>query len=323
VIVAGPLPGARRRRVPAAADPPVRARSFDSASERAIFIGFNALGDTLCTTPVIRAFRRLHPDAHVTSIVQAVPFTRVLDDNPDIDLQLYSEFLSGYGMTRFSMDWLYSQPLDFSRPSTMYHFDINQVCTTWEAFESHIAAGFARLVQIPIDSVRPIVRIRPEERALAASLVRRPYAVLSMHSNANPRRENAEGRVKDWPFDRWQAVCREIRRQGIEDIVAVGSEFDQRQPSPMWRSLCGLPIKVVAALLESAAVVITLENGIGHLAHAVDAPMVMIYSDIVPLGWANPVEASRAHVLYSDPRKTAVDDVIAAAGDLLAGGFRT
>ena len=58
---------------------------------------------------------------------------------------------------------------------------------------------------------------------------------------------------------------------------------------------------------------ITLENGIGHLAHAVDAPMVMIYSNIVPLGWANPVEASRCEVLYDDPRQITVDEVIAAA----------
>ena len=48
--------------------------------------------------------------------------------------------------------------------------------------------------------------------------------------------------------------------------------------------------------------VITLENGLGHLSHAVDAPMVMIYSNIVPLGWANPVEARRCAVLYGDPR---------------------
>ena len=101
--------------------------------------------------------------------------------------------------------------------------------------------------------------------------------------------------------------------EGIEDIVAVGSEFDERRSNPLWRNLYGLPIKVVAALLQNAALVVTLENGIGHLAHAVDAPMVMIYSNIVPLGWANPVEATCCEVLYDDPRKITVDAVWAAA----------
>jgi len=293
-----------------------------SAPQRAIFIGFNALGDTLCTTPTIRAYRKLHPDAHIVYIVQSAAMTRVLDGNPDIDLVLYSEFLSFNGMSRFSLEWLYQQPIDFDEPATMYYFDINQVCTTKEAFEEHIARGFSKLLKIPIESVRPVVCVSAAERALAATMVRRPYAVLSMHSNANPRRENDAGRVKDWPLDRLEAVCRHLHRRGVQDIIAVGSEFDPRHPSPLWRNLYGLPIKVVAAMLQDAALALTLENGIGHLAHGVDAPLVMIYSDIVPLGWANPVEATRCEVLYNDPRKTTVDQVIAAAETVMRGRLR-
>ena len=48
--------------------------------------------------------------------------------------------------------------------------------------------------------------------------------------------------------------------------------------------------------------------------------MVMIYSNIVPLGWANPVEASCCEVLYDDPRRITVDAVIAAADDVLRQG---
>ena len=301
----------RRPHGPAAACPP------EPADGRAIFVGFNALGDTLCTTPAIRAYRRLHPDAHVTYIVQSASFTRVLDGNPDIDLLIYSEFLSRHGMNRFSVEWVYQQPLDFTRGATLYHFDMNQVCTTWEAFEQHIAKGLSALVRIPISSVRPVVHVTDQERAVAATVAGRPYAVLSMHSNANPCRKDGEGRAKEWPLERFEAVCRHLRQRGIEDIIAIGSEFDERHASPWWRNLYGLPIKVVAALLEGASLVVTLENGIGHLAHGVDAPMVMIYSNIVPRGWANPAEASRCEVLYDDPRRTTVDAVIAAADRVL------
>ena len=283
----------------------------------AIFVGFNALGDTLCTTPVIRAYRRRYPKARISYIVQGAPYTRVLDGNPDIDLVLYSEFLTRHGMKGFSADWIREQPIDLSRGATMFLFDMNQVCTSWDAFQEHIATGFSRLVQIPIEGVRPIVHVTPGERTAAASLVRGPYAVLSMHSNANPPRVGGEGRVKDWPLDRFAAVCAHLRTRGIVDIVAVGSEFDDKRHDPQWRSLHGLPIKVVAALLQEASVVITLENGLGHLAHAVDAPMVMIYSNIVPLGWANPVEARRCAVLYGDPREVTVADVTAASDRVL------
>jgi ADP-heptose:LPS heptosyltransferase len=280
---------------------------------RAIFVGFNALGDTLCTTPAVRAYRRLHPDAHISYIAQSAPFTRVLDANPDIDLLLYSEHLSRYGLTRFSMEWLYQQPLDFSEPATMYLFDMNQVCTTKEAFEEHIAIGLSKLVQIPIDSRRPVVHVTNDERITAGKIASGRYAVVSMHSNSNPKRTDGQGRVKDWPAERFEAVCRHLRSRGIDDIVAVGSEFDERRSSPMWRDLYGLPIKIVAALLQDASLVVTLENGLGHLAHAVDAPAVMIYSNVVPIGWAYPVEASCCEVLYDDPSRIPAAAVIAAA----------
>ena len=198
----------------------------------AIFVGFNALGDTLCTTPVIRAYRRRYPKARISYIVQGAPYTRVLDGNPDIDLVLYSEFLTRHGMKGFSADWIREQPIDLSRGATMFLFDMNQVCTSWDAFQEHIATGFSRLVQIPIDGVRPIVHVTPRERAAAASLVRAPYAVLSMHSNSNPPRVGGDGRVKDWPVDRFAAVCAHLRTRGIVDIVAVGFGVRREAPRP-------------------------------------------------------------------------------------------
>ena len=71
-----------------------------------------------------------------------------------------------------------------------------------------------------------------------------------MHSNANPPPVGDEGRVKDWPLERFAAVCAHLRSRGIVDIVAVGSEFDEKRHHPQWRCLHGLPIKVVAALLQ-------------------------------------------------------------------------
>src|SRR5689334_7794826 len=119
-----------------------RVVAAESNHRDAIFVGFNALGDTLCTTPVIRAHRRRHPTARISYIVQGAPYTRVLDGNPDIDLVLYSEFLTRHGMKGFSADWIREQPIDLSRGATMFLFDMNQVCTSWDAFEEHIATGF-------------------------------------------------------------------------------------------------------------------------------------------------------------------------------------
>ena len=82
--------------------------------------------------------------------------------------------------------------------------------------------------------------------------------------------------------------------------------------------LYGLPIKVVAALLEKAACVVTLESGIGHLAYAVDARTVVIYSDMMPREWAQPADLSRFRILYGDPFETSVDQVFEAVQSITA-----
>ena len=79
---------------------------------KAVFLGVNALGDTLCTTPVIRAFRRANPGTAIVYLTQAAPFTRILDGNPDIDLLIYSERLYFNGIPDQTNAWLSLLPLD-------------------------------------------------------------------------------------------------------------------------------------------------------------------------------------------------------------------
>ncbi len=280
--------------------------------KKAIFAGFNALGDTLCTTPVIRAFRKLHPDIFIIYIVQNAGFCRVLNGNPDIDLVLYSEklYLNGTGI--MNHEWLGSLPLDLTETANLYHFDINGVCSRPESFQEHISVGFSRLLDIPIESTRPIIHISRDEQRLAEHFTPRPYLVFSPHSVSNPARADGTGRAKDWPVERWLRLAETIHAWGDFDIIAVGSEWDQQIRSPHIRNLYGLPIKIVAALLQNSLCVITLENGIAHLGTGVHAPMVIIYSDVVPLAWACPEESDQCRVLYGDPMKLGHHEVMDA-----------
>ncbi|MEK7405351.1 MAG: glycosyltransferase family 9 protein [Acidobacteriota bacterium] len=280
--------------------------------KKAVFIGHNALGDTLCTTPVIRAFRGANPEVFIIYVVQNAGFCRVLDGNPDIDLVLYNEWMYLHGMTRFSQEWLHSLPLDLAETTLLYQFDIRQVCTTAEAFQEHISIGFSKLLGIPIESVRPVVTISPEEERLARCFTAMPYVVFSMHSIANPLLDNGQGRAKDWPPENWLCLAGQIRNWGDFDVIAVGSEKDTQTASPLIRNLYGLPIKIVAALLREAACVVTLENGIAHLCAAVDAPTVEIYSDIVPRAWANPAESTCCRVFFGNPREIGCAEIAAA-----------
>ena len=285
---------------------------------KAFFIGYNALGDTLCTTPVVRAYRRCHGDTWITYICQDVEYCRVLDANPDIDEVIYSEKLYLEGLGNGVQQWIYRLALDIAEPAPLFHFDIHRAATA-EAFHDHLARAFASMLEIPIDSVRPVIKLRDVDRRRALIHTPHSYVVFNMHSYSNiPRNPGGPG-CKQWHRPNWWALASRIRRHYGLDVIAVGSERDGQDTCPAMRNLYGLPILTVAALLENAQCVVTLENGLGHLAAAVDASTVILYSDIVPREWAYPEETKQCRVLYGDPQQfelaqvqEAVDSVLSA-----------
>ena len=282
--------------------------------KKAFLIGCNALGDTLCTTPAVRAIRKANPHIFITYIVQNAPYCRVLDDNPDIDLVIYNEHLWLHGMEGFTLEWFHSLPLDIDESGLLYRFDMNVVCSKEESFHEHIALGMAKMLGVRIHSVRPVIRVTEEERRIARSFVRKPYVVFSRHSNANPRLAHGAG-AKDWPDQNWRRLAEYLHGRGL-DVISVGAETDARFQLPHARNLYGLPIKVLAALLEAATCLVTLENGIAHLGAAVDVPMVELYSKIVPREWAYPAEMTRCQVIYEDPNRVTCERVVEAMENL-------
>ena len=285
---------------------------------RAVFLRLNALGDPLCSTPALRAFRQENPGVSITVVTQAAPFTRVLDGNPDIDLLIYSERMYLNGIPEQRNQWIATLPIALRDAATLYMMDLRAVVTNADIFQQHISKAFARIVGVETESVRPVVVLDELERRAARLLTPKPYTVLSWHSVSNPEREDGPGKKKDWPVERWRELAQRIGEEPDLDVYTIGSERDPFPTVPGVQPLHGLPIKVVAALLENAACVVTVENGIGHLSAAVDAPLVVIYSNLMPLPWANPAEATACEVIYKDPRQTTVNEVLEAMDRVLA-----
>jgi ADP-heptose:LPS heptosyltransferase len=274
---------------------------------KAYFLGANRLGDFLCTTPVIHGFRQKNPDAFITYIVQDAPFTRILDGNPDIDRVVYSKELL---VDEAIPDFLTA---GIGADAELYRFDIQEVCSARPTvFNDHIAKGFSRVLGISVGSVRPIVRLSSEELGAAAQLVQKPYIILSMHTGSTVIATDGSLVLKDWIFENWLRLAGMIPLLGDFDIIAIGSDSDPQVSSRYFRNLYGLPIRVLAALLGGAACVISVESGISHLCHAVDAPLVLLYSRFISFPWAFPREASVCRVIYKDPCFISAEEVLSS-----------
>ncbi|MEM1323742.1 MAG: glycosyltransferase family 9 protein [Bacteroidota bacterium] len=282
------------------------------AREQFFFIGHNALGDTLCTTPVVRTYRQAHPEAVFLYICQDIEYCRVLEANPDIDLVIYNQKMLLSGLADYSSAWVESLPLDYKGYPEFIHFDMKRMADLPNVFEDHISKGFARLLGVETDTVKPILEIGAREERKAAIYTSRPYVVLGMHSVTNTAYQREGVGIKEWGRYNWLKLAETLAKEWGYEVILVGAESEPQLEVDYVKCLHGLPILTVAALLKNAACVITLESGLGHLAAAVDAPMVMLYTDILHIGWANPSEASRCEVLYKDLRTLPLEEVLEA-----------
>lgn len=284
-----------------------------------VFVSANLLGDCLCTTPVVRAFRRKYPDAFITYVAQNEDHCRILEGNPDIDRVIFSDELAAHGLQIVDEVFQRSLRIDFAEPPQVYRFDVHALHRSHpDVFQDHICRGFGRMTGIEVDSVRPVVAISAAERTAARALMRGRTIVLAMHTTSPVVGRDRESAMKDWLYERWLGLARQLQALGGFDVLAVGGPKDMAIASRYFRNLYGLPIKVIAALLAEAACVITVESGLSHLCHAVDAPSVLIFSRDVPLVWSRPEEATRCRVIYDDLRLITCDRVMAAVQSVLS-----
>jgi hypothetical protein len=215
--------------------------------------------------------------------------------------------------------WLRRLPLPFDDVSRFHRFDVQAMHRADPTvFRDHISWAFARRHGVSLESVRPVLALSREEHACAAKLMPRPYIVIGMHATTPVPGADGEPTLKDWVFERWLQLAQRIHAWGEYDIIAVGSAADRQVPSRYFRNLYGLPIKIAAALLAQAACVVTVEGGLSHICHAVDAPMVLIFSKYVSYPWAYPREATRIRAIYDDPRAISCEDVLAEIESIIA-----
>lgn len=158
-----------------------------------------------------------------------------------------------------------------------------------------------------------------------------PYAVLAPGA--------AYGPAKRWPLPRWIALARELAARGIEPLACGGAgEADACSAlvaAAGGRSLAGrTSLTQQAALCAGAAVVVSNDSGMAHLAGAVGAATVVIFGS-TSSAWTAPL-GPRVHVVqratvcspcfrrtcaigYVCLENVRVEDVRAAVQDALEG----
>ncbi len=259
---------------------------------RRILVAHNLLlGDTLMLTPLLAKIRARHPDSEVTLLaapaftplyagrpygVRVLPFapsrsstTRALLGEPPFDLAFvvgdnrYSWLAAALGSRhivahsgdrRRTKNWFVDESRDYS-PTPR----------TWGDMVADLLPGEDAPPYAPGDW--------PAPPAAAFEPPAAPYAVLHV---------GASTPLKRWPPERWRALARALRAEGLNVAWSAGpgerhlaDECDPAREFPSFAE--ALDLAQMWHLLRGAALLVAPDTGISHLGRVAWTPTVALF----------------------------------------------
>jgi hypothetical protein len=177
-------------------------------------------------------------------------------------------------------------------------------------FTLHMAQCYFRLFGRTVPVLPIHLPLKSEPCGLPPGIVVSPFSVSDSGNN------------KLWPHDRWVRVVQTLRRLGLADRVYILGAGAGDCASAAHYAVAGIEtvfnrsLPKILDLLRSAPLVMTLDNGLGHLAHFGGVQRhVMIYPGCLAPKFA---EAPRANIVRGHmPANVSVDQVLEAARQVL------
>ncbi len=316
------------------------------------------LGDMLCAVPALRALRTALPESEITLV--GLPWARALVDRfsayvdsflefpgfpgmPEIPAQIarVPAFLTTAQACRFDLAIQMHGSGQISNPVLMLlgarlnagFFLPGQYCPDPGRFlafpeEEHEIWRLLRLLEFLgianqgdelefplVDADREELAQQPEAAALAPG----GYACIHPGARALYRR---------WPAERFAAVADTLSATGLR-IVLTGSAEEQ----PITRAVAGTmhapainmagrtSLGALGALLAGAALLVSNDTGLSHLAAALRTPSVILAPESQVMRWA-PLDWSRHHVIAATHVAEIRPEAVLARTELALAGLR-
>jgi ADP-heptose:LPS heptosyltransferase len=269
------------------------------------------IGDLLVAVPALRALRRAHPE-HRLVLATTAALAPLVDRTGGVDALLPTPDPISVAWTGPAPDVAVNlhgtgpqshQALDALNPGRRIGFRCPQAGPGWEgpawdavaAAHPHERARWCALLQaagIPADPGD--LRLLPPRETAAGS------TPILVHPGA------AFG-AKRWPVDRFAAVAAAL--DGPSAPVLVTGSAAERDLAGAVGAAAGLPGDRVLAgrtdlgalcdLVARAALVVSGDTGIAHLASAYGTPSVVLFGPVDPAQWGPPADGP--HVALARP----------------------
>jgi len=275
---------------------------------RILCVRFSSIGDVLLTTPLVRALHRRHPDAelyfvtkqamaplvvenpHLTQVIELGAKERIADLarrlwvlRPTHALDLHGSLRSTALRWLVPCQWSGYSKRKFAR-TTLIATKVNVYGKPVPVPERYFEA--ARDLDVQPDGGPPEFFLAPAARAHMAhwlaevGLDPKPFAVIA---------PGAAHATKRWPIPHWQALTDRLRQLGY-GVVAVGGPQDRELVDALGARVINVAgeftLQETGACLARAAVLVSGDTGVMHMASGVGTPVVALFGPTVePFGF--------------------------------------
>jgi heptosyltransferase-2 len=293
-------------RPPAPYIPPVPHSIF--LSPDLLVVRFSAIGDVLLTTPLLRAIRTKWPGARVTFLTkcQHVP---LVSDNPNVTEVFgitpedttrslaarirsvrYTHMLDLQGGLR-------TLPLRLLARGTWSGFSHRRLARELlirfkrDAYPEHVPVAeryfeAAADLNVEPDGGPPEFFLNPVAEEKAASWLARAGVGTTRPLVAIA--PGAAHATKRWPIEHWIKLVRQIVPTGADVVSlggpedsAIGAELAARCGAQVSSAAGELSLQETGAVIKRAAVLITGDTGVMHMATGVGTPVVALFGPTV------------------------------------------
>jgi len=273
--------------------------------KRALFISRNLLGDGLNIAPALRAWGMDH--YFPAESEHPGEWCADLLTNNDPIKEIYSRMgVDEYGGVMMSVinDELQRRPpYDFE-----FNFDVGKAFQIGQQKGLHITECYADMLGVKIHEYTPTFITTEEEHE-------KDLVLLSPFSKSC---ESNEGRPPNkmlpWPkVDRLLCYLRRCGKVGILGAVNDRAPIEASEDE----YYTGLSLNKVALMLRDAKFLVTVDNGISHLAASQGTKSIVLYPACLDTRWIAPKGNPNAFVIHMNPVTLPLPSLIWQTGEIL------
>lgn len=263
---------------------------------KALFTSRNLIGDGLYVGPSLVRWHELNPDYeidllthqdHVTCIYShfGIPVNVITDRVPEFDY-------------------------DFE-----HVFDVSKAFSYCDTYKCHLVEGYARLLGLT-DKIEIGPIFKPDIEYIFKA--EEGLVLISMFSaSCTSRDKNHPGLPpnKMLPWSKWEIILRYLRDHfGDDKLRFLGAPTDRAPELSISEDqyMTGIPLNRLALIMRNSKCVVTLDNGMAHLAASQQAREIVFYPECLGLHYIVPKGNPRCAALHMNPVTTSASSLVSA-----------